>query len=221
MADVSLANLADHLKIRAVRWSIRRNDELSGAGDGRFWQAELAPPLWQADVEISTVRNSIARQVAARIRGLNGARDAFFLWDPVSWFPAADPGGAILGSSTVTILNPAVGDDRSLIRLQGMPAGYVLTVGDKLQVAYSSNPTRYSFHEVADLAGTVTANASGQTTGAGMRIFPHLSVGVEAGDAVTLIRPSARMIVVPGSFDEGTAGPAVTAGMRFQALQKV
>ena len=220
MADVSLANLADHLNIQSVTWDIRRHDELSGSGDGRFWQTELAPPLWIADVRLAPMPNAEARKVAARIRGLNGARDAFFLYDPASWYPAADPGGVIHGSSTVTILNPAVNNDRSLIRLQGMPAGYVLTTGDKLQVAYSSNPTRYSFHEVADLAGTVTANGSGQTTGAGMRIFPHLSVGVEAGDSVTLIRPAARTIVVPGSFDPGSSDRVVTTGMRFQAIQK-
>lgn len=336
---VALTDLADHLKIASVTWSVQRNDELSGVGDGRIWQAELAPPLWTGDVGIDALNNADAKQIAARVRGLHGARDAFFLYDPASKYPQADPDGMILGpvgvdkvvnggfttdsdwtkgagwsiatgvatkapgtaadlaqsmtlaegrsyeitfevvrrvagsvtprfnggtavvgtartapgtytetlvaaagntsfalrgGSTfdgdidnvsvklvpVTVLNPAVGGDRSLIRLQGQPGGYVLTIGDKLAISCSSGPVRWYFGEVAALAGTVTASSTGNTPTAGMRVFPHLPLGVVAGDPVTLIRPAARVIVRPGSFNPGTAGPTQTRGASFSVIQR-
>ena len=44
----ALSVLADRLDIESETWDIKRNDELSRTGDGRVWQAELAPSLWAA-----------------------------------------------------------------------------------------------------------------------------------------------------------------------------
>ena len=122
----SLNTFANKLRISSVIWSVQRSDEMSGTGDGRVWQIELAPPLWTADVTLMALRNDEAKQIAALIRKLHGAQEAFMLYDPVSQYPQADKKGLILGSSAVTI--GAIAGSRRSLSLEGLPAGYVLSL---------------------------------------------------------------------------------------------
>lgn len=209
----SLAAFADKLRITSVIWSIQRNDELSGSGDGRVWQAELAPPLWVADVTLMAQRNDDAKQVAALIRKLHGAQEAFMLYDPISQYPQADKKGLVLGSSVVTI--GAIAGSRRSLSLGGLPAGYVLTLGDKMQIAYGSDPTRFAFLEVSE---TITANGSGVT--GQIEVFPHIPTGVAAGQGVTLKQPACKVIIQPGSHNPGTAQNVMTEGATFKVMQK-
>ena len=48
---------------------------------------------------------------------------------------------------------------------------------------------------------------------------PHLKTGTSVGALVTLVRPAAKMMLEPGSFDPGTEGPVLTAGMAFNAIE--
>ena len=48
---------------------------------------------------------------------------------------------------------------------------------------------------------------------------PFLKAGTATGAAVTLVRPAARMMLEPGSFDPGTEGPVNTTGMSFSAIE--
>ncbi|MGY5812000.1 hypothetical protein ACXHXG_30410 [Rhizobium sp. LEGMi198b] len=213
----ALSAFADLLKISSVVWDIQRNDELSGTGDGRLWQAELAPPLWTGTVTLIPMLNQAAKQIAARIRKLHGAQEALFLYDPLSQYPQADIGGAILGASVVQVAS--IGGNFDTLALKGLPAGYVLTVGDKMQIAYSSNPTRYAFLEASE---TVAADGTGVTPSFG--VFPHVPTGVAANLAVTLIKAACKCVIVPGSANPGTAGGSngggITSGLTFKVIQK-
>lgn len=213
----ALSAFADLLKIASVVWDIQRNDELSGSGDGRIWQAELAPPLWTGTVTLVPMLNQAAKQIAARIRKLHGAQEALFLYDPLSQYPQADVGGARLGSSLVQVA--AIGSNFDTLALKGLPAGYVLTVGDKMQIAYSSNPTRYAFLEVSE---TVAADGTGTTPAFG--VFPHVPTGVAVNLTVTLLKPACKCVILPGSANPGTAGGnnggGVTSGLTFKVIQK-
>lgn len=82
-----LNDFADLLKISEVEWSVQRNDELSGSGDARIWQAELADPLWTGDVRLASATHDEAKQIAALIRKLHGAQHSFLLYDPLSKYP--------------------------------------------------------------------------------------------------------------------------------------
>ncbi|NTJ00358.1 hypothetical protein G6L07_08470 [Agrobacterium rhizogenes] len=209
----ALSVFADLLKIASVVWDVQRNDELSGSGDGRVWQAELAPPLWTGTVTLADMYNAEAKQIAARIRKLHGAQEALFLYDPLSKYPQADPDGAALGASAVKVA--AVGGNFDALSLKGLPASYVLTVGDKMQIAYSSNPTRYAFLEVSE---TVVANASGIT--ATFSVFPFVPTGIAAELMVTLTKPACKCIIMPGSSNPGTASGPITSGLTFKVIQK-
>ncbi|WP_085025597.1 hypothetical protein [Ensifer aridi] len=210
MSDpLPLSEIFDRLPIASVVWSIQRNDELSGVGSGTFWQAELAPVLWTAEVTLGRGLNDELKQAAALIRKLDGARQSFMLCDPVSVYPQADPKGTVLGAAQVTL--GAIGSDRTVAPLQGLPAGYVLTIGDKLQIQ-SAGKTAF-----VEVSNTIAALAGGT---ANVSIFPRLPAWVAAGATVVLKRPACPVVIFPESHNPGTARRAVTEGAAFKVIQK-
>jgi hypothetical protein len=209
----SLSRFSDQLAISTVVWDIQRNDETSAGGDGRFWQAELSSPLWIGTVELIMLSNDRAKQIAAMIRKLHGSQETFYLCDPLSLYPQADPTGDILGSSTVEVLS--IGGDRASLSFTGLPGGYVLTVGDKLTVKYGSNPERIGFFEVSE---TVSASSGGSTGLVG--VFPHLPSGISSGAAVRLAKPYCKCAIFPGSHNPGSARKLFTEGAGFKVIQK-
>lgn len=208
-----LSYLSDKLCIETIVWDIQRNDELSGSGDGRVWQAELAPPLWNAEITVNPNYHQEVKELAASIRALRGSKEAFFLNDPLSLFPASDKQGAITQGLTLTLsdINP----DRNLINISGFPSGFKLTVGDKFQVTYATNPERYAFIEISE---SKTANASGVATS--VPIFPELPVGINIGHVLRFSKPACKMIIYPTSFKAGTARDVITSGLTFKAIQQ-
>lgn len=209
MAPLPLSAVYDRLSLDAVVFDIQRNDEFSGTGDGDLWQQELARPLWTAEISLNAGSHDELKQVAARIRKLDGARQSFMVCDPLSLYPQADPAGTILGAAVVTL--GIIGADRTAIPFQGLPAGYVLTVGDKVQI---QGTTRTAFVEVSE---TVAASASGLAT---VSIFPRLPNWVLDASVVTLKKPACPMVIVPGSHRPGTSQGVLTGGAGFKAIQK-
>ncbi len=143
------------------------------------------------------------------IRKLHGAQESFLLYNPSRKFPAADPTGAILGSAYVTVA--AVGGNT--ISLAGLPAGYVISLGDKMSVTYAGG--RVAFLEASE---TISANGSG-ATGA-IEVFPHVPVGVQVGQAVTLVRPACKCFIMPGTHNPGSGSGKNVTGASFKALQR-
>ncbi|SER57560.1 hypothetical protein [Rhizobium sp. NFR03] len=209
----SLSAFADQLAISTVIWDIQRNDEMSAGGDGRIWQAELSSPLWMATVELILLTNDRAKQIAAQIRKLHGTQEAIYLSDPLSLYPQSDRTGAILGNAAVKVLSIAT--DRASLSFTGLPAGYVLTLGDKLTILYGSNPERVGFFEISE---TVAANGSGVTGMIG--VFPHLPSGISAGLSIRLAKPYCKCGIVPGSHNPGTGRKLHTEGAGFKVIQK-
>lgn len=209
MAAKARSYLNDLLPIAAVKWDIQRNDQLDGDGSGDVWQAELADPLWIAEVTLDKGLHDELKQIAARIRALNGAAEAFLLCDPLSLYPQADPAGTLLGTAAITVRT--VNANRSIAELQGFPAAYALTEGDKLQVTQGS---MVRFFEVAAAAA---ANGSGNMS---VTVFPRLPLSLSAGAAITLKRPACPVVIMPGSHDPGTARGSITDGAALRAIQK-
>jgi hypothetical protein len=211
MTTLPLSSINDILRIREVDWDINRNDEMSGGGDGRFWPAELADPLWTGRVTLAPGYHADLKRVAAKIRRLNGAQDAFFLCDPLSRYPFADPDGAILGASVVQIAS--IGLDNRSLALKGLPAAYKLTTGDKGQVTFATS--RNFFFEVSE---DVMANGSGVTPQ--FDIFPHCPPGLAVNDLVILAKPACRVFIMPGTHNPGTASGFVTDGASFTVMER-
>lgn len=208
MAILPLSDVFDLLPISQVRWDREDYNEVSGMGSGAFWEAELAPPLWSGDVGFDADLTSDLIQIAALIRWLRATKQRFMMCDPTAQYPASDPRGLILGSANVTLRAIT---NRFVAPLQNLPAGYVLTPGDKMQVPYAD---RHAFVEVAR---RTVANGAGQ---ADVPISPYLPLPVAAGAAVTLKRPAFPATIVPQSHNPGTARQTFTEGAAFRIIEK-
>ncbi|MAU20619.1 MAG: hypothetical protein CMH13_08810 [Martelella sp.] len=205
----TLAQFFDHLPLLPMRWEIRRNDELSGVGSGVVFQAELAPPLWSAAIALQPVRLPEANEISALVNGLLGVQEPFLFRDPYLCGPKLDPGGAGLVGATVTVV---AANGRSL-SLGGLPSGYRLSIGDKIQIVTSGGT-----HAFVEVSENVVATAGG-TTGA-FQVFPRLSVSVSAGATCTLARPACSCIIMPGSLQSGTSSGNIVSGIAFRIVQK-
>lgn len=196
-----------------MRWILHDQQEYSGLGSGETLIADLGPRLWKADVAFSTMSDDDAAALQADIETLDGGINEFYLYDPRKKFPRADPNGAILGSSNVQIA--ALGGNNKSLSVSGLPAGYVLSKGDLFHFDYGTSPVRRALHRIVE---DVVANGVGLTPS--FEVRPHFRTGVQTGLAVKLVKPAAKMKLVPGSFDPGMGSVGLgTSGIAFQAMQ--
>lgn len=179
--------LADCLIGPSVPLTLQRNDEFSGSGDGRYWSVQLSRPLWKASYDLYAKDGAHAREINAKVHGLDGAQKTFFWRDP--YYPGPSSGTAGLGAVSVDAVNA----DRSRVTLSGLPAGFRIYAGEFLSITYSSG--RVYFGAFCE---TATANGSGVTPSREVR--PHIPMGVGAGASVELVRPYFKSIIPPGGY---------------------
>lgn len=203
--------IADLLRVPRRTFRLEVQQELSGIGNGDILAAQLAPTRWIADIQTVPMQRSAARILQSRLEALDGSIHSFYLYDPWKCVPAADPGGAILGASTPAIRT--IGSDNKSFSLKGLPIGYVISEGDHIAFDYGSNPTRRALHRVME---TQVATAGGNTVL--FEVRPHLRPGIAIDLPVTLIKPAAKMVLVPGSLSVQGDGGMTT--ISFQAVQR-
>jgi hypothetical protein len=208
---LSLAAFADTLPIASNPFILEEMQELSIAGSGETIAATLAPSRWTSPVMLARMVHTKARAVQARLEAMSGPVQSFFLHCVTNSFPAADPGGEILGEAAVTI--HAIGGNNRSLRLTGLPAGYVLSPGDALAFSYGSNPVRRAWHRLAEGS---EASSGGLTPL--FELSTPLRPGVAEGLAITLKKPAAKMFIVPKSVS--VSHTARHSTISFQAMQR-
>lgn len=209
---LSLADFADKLKITTVRWWLQEYQETSMTGGGEFLVADLGPRLWKGSVTLAPMYHDEAAEVQALIESLDGSLNAFLLCDPRKRYPKGDPKGSLVASSSPVI--SALPSSNKELSITGLPAGYALSSGDMFSFTYGANPVRRALHRIVN---TVTANGSGVASG--IEVRPHFRPGVATGVALTFRKPTAKVRIIPGSFEPGTAGAVHTEGMKFDVQQ--
>lgn len=186
VGEVAVQGLADVLPLESVHWRLAGEQVQTTKGDGTVITVDLGSPRWIAELRSTALTLAQLADIQARLEALDGAVTPVRLVDPSRLYPAADPTGSILGSSTVTVLS--VGSNGRSFAIEGLPAAYVLTRGDRIEVAIAGEE-RTELHEV--VPATVTADGAGET--AEFEVRPHVRYGMAAGDAVRLIKPGAMM----------------------------
>ncbi|WP_435658076.1 hypothetical protein [Brucella pituitosa] len=213
MVDYTIEQLADKLPITTVEWQLARWDEYSGLGTGEVMAAQLAPPRWSAKVTLAPMYHDRAANVQARIEALDGAINNFFLFVPQKQFPVYDPDGNKLGLSEPKI--DLLGANNKSLSIKDLPAGYQLTTGDMMAVSYGVNPVRRYLGRIVTDA---TTSANGFT--GNFEVRPHLPAGIAVNLFVTLIKPAAKVFIIPNTFNPGTAEGLFTTGMSFEVMQR-
>ncbi|WP_265518972.1 hypothetical protein [Nitratireductor luteus] len=203
----------DIINVAAAPLRLRDNQELSGLGSGQIIGADLAEPLWTTDVRLFPAFSDDAVDIQAMIESLDGVLKTFYLYDPRTSHPRADPDGSILGAATPTIAG--LNANNRAMAVTGLPAGYVLSRGDMLAFDYA-DPARRALHRIGE---TVIADGTGLTPE--FEVRPHFRPGVETGLPVNLIKPAAKMIIVPGSYQPPVSDDYGTTSITFTALQSI
>lgn len=206
------AEFAERLRVLTFRWQLQRSQQMSGLSGGELIKAEIAEPKWSAEVAIAALTRSQAQDIQATFEGLDAPGASFYLYNRNRPYPASDPTGSGILSSTVTI-NTISGN--KAISLTGLPAGYVLTRGDMLMATYGSSPTRHALLRIME-----TVTASGGGTSPAFEVQPFLRAGIATGNAVDLSKPYCRMTLIPGSFEPGTGNvDGTVTGMGFRCIE--
>lgn len=162
---------------------LRRFDEMSGSGDGRFWAAQMATPLWGASYALTAHSAAHAREINAKIYALDGVSKTFLWTDPYYKGPAS---GMTDGLGSVTV--SGIRADRGAIALTGMPEDFVLSAGDFLSITYGSGRVYFGTFAEGGTAGS--AGGMGQK-----EIRPYLPFGIANGATIELVRPYFRAVV--------------------------
>lgn len=176
--------LAKCLLGERIPLTLQRNDERSGSGDGRFWSAELARPLWTASYSLYAHNAAKAREINAKVWGLDGMSKSFLWADPYYKGPVAGEQG--LGAATVTV--DGIRADRGAIRMAGLPSPFTLTAGDYVTITGSSS--QVYFGQFAESQNNFTGGTSIMR-----ELRPYLPQWVAVGDSIELLRPYFKAIV--------------------------
>lgn len=201
------------LRVKSMTMTLPDRAEVSNLRDGSIIRDELGPRLWRGSIQVHQAPAALTRRFDALINSVNISGGSFLAYDVANPYPANDPDGMVLGSSTVQI-NSIAGDTTAL-SLKGLPVGYTLLMGDRLSFTYGSNPLRYAIHEVAE--PSVVADATGVTPE--FHVSPAVVPGAAEDMTVELFRPHCKAIIVPGSLRPGRSSLDKTAGASFEFIQ--
>ncbi len=210
---LSVTSLADVIRMSSIRMKLIGDQQISGMGGGRIIVADLSPKYWEFEVTLINMENALARQVQSIIESLDEGLNDFYLYDPRAAYPIGDSDGTRLGGATVKI--HSLETNNKELKLKGLPNGYVLSAGDLFHFDFGT-PTKRALHRIVT-GGVVPSGGVSPT----LEVRPHIMAGAEADITVTLIKPAARVKIIPGSFDPGTARQMMTTGMGFKARQVI
>lgn len=198
--------------------------EQSRTANGRTVVKDLGSPLWRMTAESKSLRPNELDAWRARLESLENGLKTFRAFSKSRCFPIKDPGGTILNGGPslyldfVTNLGYVAGpsaakvysinDNRKAIAVSGLRPGYVLSVGDMIQIGPAN------LHRVME---SVIVDGTGRSPE--FEIRPHLWPASAVNDAVTIVRPSCIMAIVPGSVSSQADKETGRGVVSFQAVE--
>jgi len=208
---ISLADFLDGLPIRSVVFDLADKRGTTGLGSGEIQSYEIAPRLWTGTVVVGTNRTHTIRQAAAKVRRLQNVGATFLVSDQSAVAPYGDERGLLLGSHTPTV--HTLDSNNRDMRIQGLPAGYYLQLGDLLTIVQSNH---LALHEV--VSDGVSAESDGITPT--FEVNPHIRPGAAVDDAVKLAPAYCKAMIVPGSVKPAQHNPGkISDGVQFDFVQ--
>nr|WP_234889336.1 hypothetical protein [Agrobacterium vitis] len=180
--------------------------EQSRTAGGVTYTKDLGSPLWSAAYQTKQLKPNELDAWRARIEVLEGGLQYFRGYSLSRSRPIAYPTGKPVPDNGVVL--SAIGGDNKSVTISGLGAGYVVSVGDMIEIAGSG------LYRVVEGA---VANGSG-AAGA-FEVRPHLWPGTAAGSAVTLLRPSCTMMIVPGSISSEADASTGRGSVSFQGIE--
>lgn len=206
---LSRSAFADLLKTADIEFNVEQNMQAALTGGGTRQRAQRAPSLRTLKITTAPMPNAEAEGLLAILLGLDGV-DPFLAYNKRMPYPSSDPDGSIWTTASPTAVVGTI-TDRRHVAFTGFPNGYVIPVGTYFQIIFDEG--RYYLGQFAEAK---TADGSGAVSSA--KITPPIPASVEVGDAVTVIKPAAKFLPVPGSAYLSNVG-LVNATLTFSAEQ--
>lgn len=200
----------------STRFEIGWRKEQSETQSGIRLSKDMGPPLWQASYESVELSPNRLDYWRARLDELQGGGVAFEGYSKSRCYPIAYPNGswpsgASFNGETSAVLS--VGSDNASIALEALPSGFVLSIGDMIQIKRGSTDRR-DLHRVMERA---VADADGET--AEFKIAPALWPSVTQGDLVSVKRPWCNMLIVPGTLSSQASMVNGKGRITFEAVE--
>lgn len=207
----SVASFWGELRLTEFSFVLEAYQAVSGTRGGEILTSAVAEPKWRIEASVVTMTLSEAEIWRARINALvmRGSDGTFLACDTRRAGPLFDRDGDAIEGFAPTVLGVS---GRRGLRFTGLPAGYQITTGDYLSVAYGVNPVRYAYMQAAE---TVVANGDGQTSF--IDVTPFVKTGVIAGRPVEFVNAPVKMMI--REFDPGSTGLLHVTGMRLTAIE--
>lgn len=177
--------------VAAEHFEIDRVDFQSPTTDGRATGVTAGFPLWRARWTIGErILQATSEEWRAFVSRCRGAQIPWYAGDRGRPYPLAYPsgfggltragGGGFDGTATDWAVNDA-GDQPDL---EGLPAGFVLSIGDYVMLRWvTSSEPRRSLHRLVEAA---TADGSGDVT---IRVEPPLPTFIPSDAVADLAEP--------------------------------
>lgn len=207
-----LANFFSTLPIKSAMPDLMEDVELNWNGYGELLTADQGDRLWKMDLTLLDDRYDMLEGVRARLNVYRQAGRSFLAHAMPIYYPQADPDGAVLGARVPRLASVAA--NMRDITLTNLPNGYALTAGDFLSFTYSTNPTRYAFHQIVNSGAASSSGVTGQ-----LEVVPEIRPGYSLNVDVTLIRPFFKAIIVPRTVLMGSSTGLITRGMGLTLQQ--
>lgn len=194
-----------------VKWRKMERQELSRNADGKSFGRSLGPPLWSGEWVTAPMRNDVYAEFESKLNALDGIIGTFYGNDPRKAYPRVS--GSSFTETSAEIY--AIGGDNKSLRIEGYPAGFIISAGDYLAFTYGSSPTNTALHQVLE---TVVCDGSGISPF--FEVRPHLRAGVVVGDPVTMKNPMAIFTLEPDSIEPSTNG-VMHSSVTFRGVQLI
>lgn len=207
---LSSAVFVGTLRIAEVQFYRKDFIEISGLASGEVLTAQIAFSKWMARISLASMTHVQAAAAQALIEAI-GPHQEFNLYDPRKQYPRYDHDGSELGLASPSI--QSIGTNNRSLRIQGLPAGYDLAAGDFFSYSFSGRQA------LARIAEDVSATGAGLTPL--FDVSGPLRFGTAVSQAVRLVKPFARMMFMPDTFDPGTGDILITSGMTFTAIESL
>lgn len=195
----------------SIEFDLLWRQEQSRSAGGKTYVKDLGTPLWEAKYQSISLAPNELDYWRARFKLLENGLNQFYGRPKSRCYPIAYPNGSWPTGGTFNGTNAKIGSiaaSRKAIQLTGLPKGYTGRTGDYLQIG-----TR-NLHQVME---DFTADFVGNTPV--FEIRSHLWPETVVNDAVSVVRPSCLMTMVPDSM---TSTAEITTGrgtISFQAIE--
>lgn len=170
--------------------------ELSRDASGVTYGKSLGSSLWMGSWTTKPLRHDDAIDFEAMLATLDGVINPFYGEDVRRRYPKLYPTGSFDDSAAA--IHTLFSDGR--IRIDGLPAGFVISRGDYFEFDYGI-PANRALHQASE---TVTCDGAGLSPLFAVR--PHIRQGAAVDDLVSFKRPQGIFTLEPDSIEKRVVG---------------